>query len=1379
MGGAADPVCSGKLSTAASLADHSNTTTFILIVTPTYNSEQFLDDTILSVVSQSGDFYLRYHIQDGGSNDATMKIVRHWDRLLRSGDFPILCAGLTFSFDSNPDAGMYQAINRGVAQARPSWPFLMGWINSDDRLAPGALAAIHGIYEQFPEVSFTCARVSIIDQHGVITGINLPVVYDRQKLSEGLHDGRSHSFVMQEGTFWRSGLWDQVGGLDEQFRLAGDWNLWCRFACHAALFTIDSVLGFHRRHDKQLSADLKPYHAEIDAAGQQMSVTSFPVLQEVSGTLKFNLDNKRWEKTRQGTLVGTPIVHFDGEGAVATRRIELTSGARFPEGPYPEINLPGGMRWIDEASAEAVVTVPYPGLWRMHLRIRNWRPDLRLLVRRGSTVCLDVMPRAGEDESDTLLFASLWLEGGPNDIGIDTKGEFDLTSGWLFILLEWYVIAPATSDRAYLAPHYFEGNVFEIGSSLPTISVVICSSIQKLDLRLDAILKQEYPQIDICVVDDGCSVVNRQILAAYAPLIDRVVTLDDAHRHLAIGHAIDLSSGTLIIVLDDTATLATGALFALAGAFRQDWSFDLAVGITVDEIGSVPMVRRLPSLADGSLSMRNLLQFGLHPEGFNLFDRGALFFTRDIWQASGGHLMAATFSCAAFDFWVRCAKIGAMLRTVPVDLIHKAIDLSRQAETRRPDLNDVRSHAEMLAQENNVALGRVPSATMRLALKIVMHDAEGIGEQPSAGCRRLATTLAAANQRVTCIVKDKNIPNGEQPSEANLVFQAVAIERPELVVIVGDKLSESSLEVVTRLTAANIPTINVRERLVHIENLQALKGSDHGLGSRAASCIDLSLPGDWVVAEPYGALVYGKPSVRAEPEPSLDYHKQILRGLRAGIDPSVYKPYRRTQARRVLGLPVDAFIVLTVADHPTQLSVNLAIAVEAYDKFDCAAKLMLILGYSGELPSIDAPIRQADDQSADDVHALFYAAANVLVSPLGEDTELPLVQAAASGTPTIVKGGDHDGDTIREGPFGLRLPAWTTALLGEGLRRLFLDRGLHRQLSWSGLAHTQENYSLAACAWSFMTLLGKLHGFRRLRPALELQFPVIMPLFSIRPLHTVRARPFLIPTWQIACSRESHRDGVADCTGIDLSGKAATLYLRARHGGPQRLLIRAASRDGTLVVTVSVNGTERATLEYNSRDGGFDLFLVHGEFFCGLNRIDLVLASSSASSSACLMIRSLDLEEDLEVIGAEHHPRSWQPLIGFAQVDQIDGEGAPSQWIDGRSATLRLWSNEAGTRHLSLLLNNYEYLQWVEVAVNGKAIATIKVPTTDFLKSTATLLKVTVKRGWSQISLTTHNFLAVPEFGSTLRMLVTDIRFIAIDAQSSLDEDGLSQQRSC
>src|SRR5439155_19132022 len=72
--------------------------------------------------------------------------------------------------------------------------------------------------------------------------------------------------IEQDATFWRRQLWDKTGGVDPNFRVAGDFDLWRRFARQADLVIVDTILGCFRVRAGQLSTDMERYHAEIDAS---------------------------------------------------------------------------------------------------------------------------------------------------------------------------------------------------------------------------------------------------------------------------------------------------------------------------------------------------------------------------------------------------------------------------------------------------------------------------------------------------------------------------------------------------------------------------------------------------------------------------------------------------------------------------------------------------------------------------------------------------------------------------------------------------------------------------------------------------------------------------------------------------------------------------------------------------------------------------------------------------------------------------------------------------------------------------------------------------------------------------------------------------------
>lgn len=87
----------------------------ISIVTPNYNKKEFLEKTILSVLSQ-GYPNLEYIVIDGGSTDGSVEIIKKYEK------------DLAF-WMSEPDEGMYHVIKKGFEHSTGE---IMAWINSDD-----------------------------------------------------------------------------------------------------------------------------------------------------------------------------------------------------------------------------------------------------------------------------------------------------------------------------------------------------------------------------------------------------------------------------------------------------------------------------------------------------------------------------------------------------------------------------------------------------------------------------------------------------------------------------------------------------------------------------------------------------------------------------------------------------------------------------------------------------------------------------------------------------------------------------------------------------------------------------------------------------------------------------------------------------------------------------------------------------------------------------------------------------------------------------------------------------------------------------------------------------------------------------------------------
>ncbi len=241
----------------------------IFITTPCLNAAKTIDRTIQSVVLQSGPFFIRYHVQDGGSTDGTIERLEWWRRHLASRSFPGQCLGVDFTFVSEPDTGMYDALCKGFAAMRiSSGDAFMTWINGDDIIMPGALAFIENVAAQFtaPQVSWVGGATSIFRDDMPLTSFDNPI--PRAVLRAGLSEGKHWNFLQQEGSFFRRWLWSAVEPEKTiaPMRLAGDWNLWRLFATKTTLVQTKMALATFRITQDQLSASQRgKYMAEIDA----------------------------------------------------------------------------------------------------------------------------------------------------------------------------------------------------------------------------------------------------------------------------------------------------------------------------------------------------------------------------------------------------------------------------------------------------------------------------------------------------------------------------------------------------------------------------------------------------------------------------------------------------------------------------------------------------------------------------------------------------------------------------------------------------------------------------------------------------------------------------------------------------------------------------------------------------------------------------------------------------------------------------------------------------------------------------------------------------------------------------------------------------------
>ena len=105
----------GGLSTKGQIKQSHIDMPLITVITAVYNGEKFLEESIKSVIDQNYS-NVEYIIIDGGSADKTISIITKYEDDI---DYWI----------SEPDRGMYDAINKGIRIARGEY---IANLNSDD-----------------------------------------------------------------------------------------------------------------------------------------------------------------------------------------------------------------------------------------------------------------------------------------------------------------------------------------------------------------------------------------------------------------------------------------------------------------------------------------------------------------------------------------------------------------------------------------------------------------------------------------------------------------------------------------------------------------------------------------------------------------------------------------------------------------------------------------------------------------------------------------------------------------------------------------------------------------------------------------------------------------------------------------------------------------------------------------------------------------------------------------------------------------------------------------------------------------------------------------------------------------------------------------------
>ena len=230
----------------------------ISIITPCLNRVDFIGKAVESVLAQ-GYPSVEHIVMDAGSTDGTLEILRTYPHL---------------RVVSEPDNGMYDAINKGLRLAKGQ---IIGLLNSDDLYAEGCFDAVETAFEQNPHALAVVGGITTFrekdDGWEIINTV--PAIGTHE-----LWPRLIHGHPVTNAWFFRQEVFSRLGGFDERLR----WSADRFFLIHVVLdggvrpVPIPRILYHYRQHSGSVTI------TTLDSRDPRYGLVRIKTLQEdISG----------------------------------------------------------------------------------------------------------------------------------------------------------------------------------------------------------------------------------------------------------------------------------------------------------------------------------------------------------------------------------------------------------------------------------------------------------------------------------------------------------------------------------------------------------------------------------------------------------------------------------------------------------------------------------------------------------------------------------------------------------------------------------------------------------------------------------------------------------------------------------------------------------------------------------------------------------------------------------------------------------------------------------------------------------------------------------------------------------------------------------------
>lgn len=213
----------------------------VSVIIPAYNRADLLPRTLQSVLAQTHP-PAQLIVVDDGSTDSTAEVAR-----------------------SFPEVHLISQVNAGLGAARNAGAVVADgdallFLDSDDLLAPTALAALEQKLQENPEALAAYCRSALIDENDALT----MACWDESDAEGWIWERliRSNCIRSPGCVLLRKSAWEKIGPWTTQKAKGGheDWDLWLRLAEHGPFARVTEPLFLYRVHSSGMSQNHLKMH---------------------------------------------------------------------------------------------------------------------------------------------------------------------------------------------------------------------------------------------------------------------------------------------------------------------------------------------------------------------------------------------------------------------------------------------------------------------------------------------------------------------------------------------------------------------------------------------------------------------------------------------------------------------------------------------------------------------------------------------------------------------------------------------------------------------------------------------------------------------------------------------------------------------------------------------------------------------------------------------------------------------------------------------------------------------------------------------------------------------------------------------------------------